>query len=329
LRPPATPGPVSEALARVRGELTVEGFDAELVEMELGPEVRASLERVATTLTAPTTAMVAVVPGAEPVSAELWVVDRMTGKTLVRHVRADLRAEGPASARAAEVLSVRAVELLRASFLELAITSRRDAEPLPESPPLPPPPPVVTRWATEPLEPDWTWAVEAGGGALDGASPFGNGVATEFVPVARLQRALGDRWCARATFAGLGTEARVETPGGSAEVSQSMGLAEAVLRFRRGSRLEPIVSLGAGTLRLAAQGHLGAPYQSTGGTRWAAAVDAGIGMRIPIRPRRVELGLELHALLAQPYPVIRFFAEEVARAGRPSLLFSVTLLGGL
>lgn len=329
IRPPSTPAPVTEALARVRGELTVEGFDAEVAEMELGPDVRASLERVAATLTAPTTAMVAVVPGAEPVSAELWVVDRMTGKTLVRHVRADLRANAPATARAAEVLSVRAVELLRASFLELAITSRPDAPAPPEAPPLPPPPPVVTRWATEPLEPDWTWAFEAGGGALDGASPFGNGVGTEFVPVARVQRAFGDRWCARATFAGLGTEARVETPGGQAEVSQSVGLGEALVRFRRGQGLEPIVSFGAGTLRLAAQGQLSAPYQSSGGTRWALAGDLGVGVRLPIRPRRIELGVELHAILAQPYPVVRFFEQEVARAGRPSLLLSVTLLGGL
>ena len=50
---------------------------------------------------------------------------------------------------------------------------------------------------------------------------------------------------------------------------------------------------------------------------------------MPLRPRRVELGIELHALIAQPYPVVRFFDTEIARAGRPSLLASVTLLGGI
>ena len=59
------------------------------------------------------------------------------------------------------------------------------------------------------------------------------------------------------------------------------------------------------------------------------AADAGVGLRMPLRPRRVELGVEVHALVAEPYPVVRFFETEVARAGRPSLLASVTLLGGI
>jgi hypothetical protein len=48
-----------------------------------------------------------------------------------------------------------------------------------------------------------------------------------------------------------------------------------------------------------------------------------------LRARRVELGVEVHALLAEPYPIVRFFQTEVARAGRPSMLASVTLLGGI
>jgi hypothetical protein len=50
---------------------------------------------------------------------------------------------------------------------------------------------------------------------------------------------------------------------------------------------------------------------------------------VALRPRRFELGIEVHALVAEPYPVIHFFETEVARAGRPSLLGSVTLLGGI
>jgi hypothetical protein len=121
----------------------------------------------------------------------------------------------------------------------------------------------------------------------------------------------------------------VGTPDGYADVSQSVVLADAIVRFRRGKRFEPIVSLGAGALRLAAEGHLSAPYASGSGSRWSLAADAGVGFRVPIKERRFELGVELHALVAEPYPVVRFFDQEVARAGRPSLLGSVTLLGGL
>jgi hypothetical protein len=306
----------------LRGELMIEGFDAQVVELALGADTRVSLEKIAPTFAA--TALVAVVAGADAGSAELWVVDRVTGKTVVRRIRADPQA---AATRTAEVLSVRAVELLRASFLELAITSK----PIPEAVDVPPvpPPPTVTRFATEPLaDPDWTWAVEAGGGVMAAVYASG-GVGNEFVPVARVERAFGPRWCTRMTFAGLGTQARVDVQGGYAHVSQSVVIADGVFRFRRGRRLEPIVSLGAGTLRLAAEGQLMAPYQSESGSRWSLAVDAGVGVRVPIKERRFELGVEIHALVAEPYPVVRFFDTEVARAGRPSLLGSVTLLGGL
>jgi hypothetical protein len=324
LRPPAAPAAVSEALVRLQAELTVEGFDAQVKDIDLGGDVRASLEKVAPTMAA--TAVVAVVAGNEPASAELWVVDRMTGKTVVRRVHAD-----PRAARVAEVLSVRAVELLRASFLELAITSR----PAPDVVEVPlPSAPVVTRFVTEPLveaEPDWTWAVEAGGGGMGAVQSVSAGTdfLGEFMPVARVQRAFGKRLCARVSFAGLGTQAHVEMPGGYANVSQTTALLEGVVRFRRGRRLEPIVSLGAGILRVTAEGHEMAPY--IGGNAWrvSAALDAGVGVRVPIRPRRFELGVEFHALVAEPYPVVRFFEMEVARAGRPSLLASVTLLGGL
>ncbi len=316
VRPPAAPPSVTEALVRLRGELIAAGFDAEVIELSLGADVRASLERASPASTATATALVAVIASADPGSAELWVIDRVTGKTVVRRVNA-----GAADAsRMAEVLSVRAVELLRASFLELAIATRPSAEaPAPTAP-------AVERWAIQTLEePDWTWAVEAGGGTADAIG----GVWNAILSVARLEHAFGRRLCARVTFEGIGTDARVDTPNGYADVSQTVLLAEALVRFRRGRRIEPLITLGAGTLRLAADGHEAAPYQGESGVRWAAAGDVGVGVRLPLLRRRFEIGIEAHALLAQPYPTVRFFDTEVTHAGRPSLIGSVTLLGGI
>jgi len=67
LRPPAAPAAVREALVRLQAELTVEGFDAQVIDFDLGPDVRASLEKVAPTFAA--TAVVAVVANADPTSA--------------------------------------------------------------------------------------------------------------------------------------------------------------------------------------------------------------------------------------------------------------------
>jgi hypothetical protein len=315
VRPPAAPAAVSEALVRLRGELVAAGFDAQVVEQALGVDVRGSLEKLSPASDGAATALVAVVASAEPGSAELWVIDRVTGKTVVRRVNAG--ATDPP--RMAEVLSVRAVELLRASFLELAIAT-------PPNNDAPPSAPAVERWATATLEEaDWTWAVEAGGGtayAVDG--PW-----NVILSVARIERALGQRFCARVSFAGLGTSARVDTPQGYAGLSQTIVLAEIIARFRRGRRLEPLLSLGAGTLRLAADSHEAAPFVAVSGARWGAAGDVGVGLRIPLRRHRFELGVEAHALFAQPYPTVQFLGNEVAHAGRPSLIGSVTLLGGI
>ena len=316
VRPPAAPAAVTEALVRLRGELVAAGFAAEVVETALGPDVRSSLEKLAPASAGSATALVAVVASANPANVDLWVIDRVTGKTVVRKVNAGAT-DAP---RVAEVLSVRAVELLRASFLELAIATP------PPSAEAPPPTPLVERFATETLEEaDWTWAVEAGGGTADAIQGPWNAI----LSVARLERAFGRRLCARITFAGLGTAARVNTPEGYVGISQTVLLAELIARFRRDRRIEPIVSLGGGSLRLAADSHESAPYAAVSGARWSAAADAGVGVRVPLRRHRFELGVEVHALLAQPYPSVRFFDTEVARAGRPSLIGSVTLLGGI
>jgi hypothetical protein len=316
VRPPAAPPSVTEALVRLRGELIAAGFDAQVIELALGADVRASLERVSPASTGTATALVAVIASADPGSAELWVIDRVTGKTVVRRVNAGA-ADAP---RMAEVLSVRAVELLRASFLELAIATHSSAElPVPNAP-------VVERWAIQTLEePDWTWAVEAGAGTADAIGGVWNAV----LSVARLEHAFGERLCVRLTFEGLGTDARVATTAGYADVSQTVILAEGILRFRRGRRIEPLVSVGAGALRLTADGHESAPYQGESGVRWAGAADVGIGVRVPLRRRRFEIGIEAHALMAQPYPTVRFFDTQVTQAGRPSLIGSLTLLGGI
>jgi hypothetical protein len=318
VRPPAAPASVAEALVRLRGELLAAGFEAEVVELPLGADVRESLERLMppTENGASATALVAVVASADPGSAELWVIDRVTGKAVVRRVNA-----GTAdSSRAAEVLAVRAVELLRASFLELAV-----APPNEEAPSVPTAP-AVERWATAPLEEsDWTWAVEAGGATAMAV----NGPWNAFLPVGRLERAFGNRLCVRLAFAGLGTTAHVTAPQGSADVSQNVLLAEAVVRFRHGRRLEPLLSLGGGVMWLNVDGQQMSPNQGVSSMHWAAVGDLGIGMRIPLRHRRFEIGLEAHALLSQPYLSVQYFGQQIGIAGQPTVMVTLTLLGGV
>ena len=132
------------------------------------------------------------------------------------------------------------------------------------------------------------------------------------------------------TFAGLGTQAHVDMPGGYADVSQTIGLVEGLVRFRRGRRLEPVISIGAGFLRVSAEGHeIGAVHRRQRlariGGRPTPASACGC------RCARGGSSWASSSTRCSPSPIRSCDSSqtEVARAGRPSLLASVTLLGGI
>jgi hypothetical protein len=317
LQPATSPHAVSGALVRVRGELSAEGFEVLVVTASIGPDVRGSLERSIPSRDA--VATVAVVPGEDPGTTEVWVVDRVTGKTVVRRVSVEVD-----SPRASEVLAVRAVELLRASFLELAIGEGR--RPPPGQAALPATPPVVRRWVAEELEGTrrWDWGVEVGGGVVGSFERL----APAFLPLVRVEAAYRGRYVARVSGAGFGPPAEIALPSGRAEVSQQLALAEGAIVFRTGRRLQPMLTLGAGVLHFAAEGIVAFPYTGRSGERWAFAASAGAGVRLHLH-RRFELAIEAGAIGAWPYPVVRFFDTEAARAGRPSVMAGLTLIGWL
>ena len=309
MRPPHPAAVTAEAIVRIHGELVSAGFDVQVAAAEGGPNARASLESTASGRDVD--AVLAILGDTLPDSIEIWVIDRVTGKSVVKRMPYH-----PEQARAAEILSIKAIELLRASFLEVGIVASR-------APMSKPPPVEVSRFVAEALSlgRDLHWGVEVGGSV--GAS-F-DGVGPALIPVIRLDWAPVP-WCIlRATAAGLGTQARVNTPSGSARVAEQFGLLEAGLRFRSRKILRPFVSLGAGVLHTSAEGDMVWPYQGQSAAQWSFLMDVGVGLRASVG-ERFELGLESHAQLAQPYPIIRFIDSDVATSGRPnlSLNFGIT-----
>ena len=275
------------------------------------------------------TAVVAVVAGGDPASAELWVVDRMTGKTVVRRVHADPKARrasprcsrcAPSSCCARASSSWRSRRVPRPTSSRCRCRARRSSR------------------ASRPSRSSRrsrtgrgrSRRAAAAWAPIQGASG-GTTLLGEFLPVARVAARLQPRACARACRSqGWGRRRTSTCPAATRTSSQTIVLVEGLVRFRRGRRLEPVVSIGAGILYLSARrARDGAVHRRQRLRACRRPADAGVGLRMPLRPRRVELGVEVHALLAEPYPVVRFFQMEVARAGRPSLLASVTLLGGI
>jgi hypothetical protein len=125
---------------RLRAELVALGFDVVDVAAE-GEAGRETLEAVARAAGA--VAALRVVPSEEGV--EVWIVDRVTGKTVLREV-----VTADSMSPAEDVVPVRAVELLRASLMEIDAPHEVHGEvppppniraivPRPRPPPPPPP----------------------------------------------------------------------------------------------------------------------------------------------------------------------------------------------
>ena len=98
------------------------GFETEIVDGAAAGsagEARAGLEQLAARRGAD--AVVAIVGDLSPDSVEVWVIDKVTGKSVVRRVPFE-----PAATRASTTLAIRAIELLRSSFLEIDLAARRD-----------------------------------------------------------------------------------------------------------------------------------------------------------------------------------------------------------
>ena len=306
VRPANGPPVMVETLVRLKGELTSAGFETEIVE-SADSESRAGLEQLATKRGAD--AVVAIVGDLSPDSVEVWVIDKVTGKSVVRRVPFE-----PTAAQASKTLAIRAIELLRSSFLEIDLAARdHQAERRPA------PPPAIVHFV-EQAAPRERFGVEVGATAimsLDGVGPA-------LMPLVAFDWSLRPWFLAQATLAGLGTRPAVEGPAGSAQVSQAFGLLGASFRFRPEARVRPFAAFSAGVLRTAVEGRADAPNQSHAVEQWSFLVDAGLGALLRL-PDRFYLSTAVHAQLAAPYLGVRFVDTVVATSGRPNLLLSLTV----
>jgi len=106
----------AEALVRLRGELMAAGFTVQVADVSTSSDLRAAIDRAAARARAD--AVIAIFGDPTRQGAELRILDRATGKVIARRI--PVPAE---STRAAEILSIRALELLQASLLEVALAS--------------------------------------------------------------------------------------------------------------------------------------------------------------------------------------------------------------
>jgi hypothetical protein len=315
VRPPEPTPVMSETLIRIAGELTAIGFAIELVEArpvaERGGdrESRLWLEQLARQHHVD--AVVALIGATPPDAIEVWIVDGVTGKSVVRRVPFE-----PTAARAPETLSIRAIELLRSSFLELEFAAR--AAP---GEPQPTPEPIARLVAAGPSP----RAPERAGLEVGAVGVFGlDGIGPAVLPMVRLQWAARSWLLVQATLAGLGTRSKVSTAAGSAEVAQGYALLGVALRLREGERLRPFVAAAAGMLHTGVEGRPESPNRGRSVDQWSFLAEAGGGASLRLR-NRFQLSLAACAQLAEPYPAVSFVGTDVATSARPNLLVSLSV----
>jgi hypothetical protein len=304
---PGGSGALREAVTRTEAELASEGF-----EVLVRPHEEGEPRRVLDAAAARYGADAAIALDGAGGLAEIWVTDRLTGKTVVRtiDVRSETAAEQP------RILAIRAVELLKASLVEAIDPATREqpkARELPYD---------VVGWLAPPAGPLEGIGVHLGVGLLTGF----DGVGPAGAPVLRVSYGVSGGLTGRLSFAGPAFGAGIDGPIGTARVREELatlelGYAPAV----DWAGFTPTLWLGGGAYHLHAKGELGPGFAGQSDDVWAALALAGAG--IGYRPsERITLMLDAAALFTFPRVAVAMAGEPIATTGRPSLLASLGVI---
>jgi hypothetical protein len=133
VRPRKPSADIAEATTRLAAELRAAGFEVAVVDARPGVDARTQVER--TQLDPRPFATIALVGTERGAVADVWVADHLSSKTLVRRVDVGADTAVPSA------LAIRAVELLRASLLEVSASGTRPGAAVPED---------VARWMAAP-----------------------------------------------------------------------------------------------------------------------------------------------------------------------------------
>jgi hypothetical protein len=246
---------------------------------------------------------------------EVWVFDRFTRKTLLREV---IVGEEPEPAERASIVATRAVELLRASLLELASSPQvlSDME-VPRAAKRLIAPRRKRRRHTGPV-----FTLAAGPAIV--ASPGGIG------PSLHAQIEIGLRLSPRLFASALvslpALVDTIEEDAGRAMVAPILAGAALTLSMRPFSRaLQPSLRVGLAAAFLRMEGETARDdARGQAATTSSILPFAGVALRLALG-RRVRIAAATDVGTAMPQPSVRFLGERVAHWGMPVVVASAAL----
>lgn len=287
---PTAPDPeLLETQNRLRGELTMQGFEV-ITQSSAGTTTPDSL--VVSAEREGAVASVSFVRSAEGTSIDIWVSDRVTGKVTVRTIAAN-REDAPS------VLALRAVELLKASLREFVdeqpprdiVGAHRERLR-----------PRAEQWVRTraPEQAEAHWALAPG---LFFLTPLRDPRPALGVALA-LQRRSSNGWYVGLLAGTSLSESQFETEVATAQLSYALLGAEAGYRLFAQGRLAVDVQGTAGALHLSAHSNASTPWRAQDADAWVAAIGPGLALGWQLGTV-LSLTGEARCLFLTPEPVVQ------------------------
>ena len=302
LRPKGGEPVILQAFGRLQGELTVHDFEVVVADAKSEASSPADLAREAERFGAVAAVSFARSEGAA--SVDIWISDRVTGKTSMRTIAAARQPE------AASILAIRAVDLLRTSLREFGPTEAPPSDVVGAHPDRAPE--RVKTWAAPPAKP-LQWSLETGAAVQTTLSNVG----VSYGPWAALSwHPPSGGYALRVAFQGPLSGAQVTEGDASATVHdlQAFGGFGCRLASVGGLSLEADAAVGAH--RLDVQGSAAPPYLGRSDSTWSALLGAGLGVRWQFASA-VALAGAGRAVVLLPRPVV-VVAERSYPYARPA-----------
>lgn len=249
-------------------------------------------------------AAIALVRHGDDASVDVWLVDRVTGKTTLRTIVAEHGADE------SSVLAIRAVDLLRASLQEFPAGERPPAD-VANVERRAPTPVVATFTAGE--EPRISLRADA---VLFAQAQAGIAVGPSLSAAYRVSR----RFEIGVGGAGPLLGGRVERPEGAATVQQGMAWGEARFDAIRSAPFDAGVNAALGAYFLGAEGQPRAPLEPRSGGLAAALGALGVHADVAIVPS-LSVGITVRLSATLPRAGIAI-GETSVPFGRPAVLSS-------
>ena len=309
IRPHEESGVLADAFNRLQAELGIHHFEAAVVDADIGD---APVERLAEVAqSAGALASIAFVQHGDKASVDVWLLDRVSGKTTMR------RLEVGNSNDAATVLAFRAVDLLRISLQEFepGEAPPRDVVGVDRRPV-----PNAVRKLAEPKAPTLRLRAQAMA-VYDGAS-----LGMAYGPALGLNRVFG-RLEAGLMFAGPLVGAQFQSREGTASTRQELAFIDARVTLLRSERFAAGLGLGAGLHVLQAEGQADAPLRSTSGSLFGLFGSAGAQGELFLS-RATAITLSLRATALAPRQGVALETERT-RLGQPLLEAATGVVVGL